>query len=84
MTGPVIFGANGGSLMGGGEAGPEAIAPISTLKSYIEEALGAALDQRGGVDYDRIESICKVIISGCSPTIQVGDRELGRVIREVL
>lgn len=84
MTSPVIFGSNGGSLMGGGEDGPEAIAPISTLKSYIEEALGAALDRQSGVDYDRIESICKTIIAGCSPTIQVSDRELGRIIREVL
>lgn len=34
---PTIFGANGDSLMGGGEAGKEAVLPIDLLKSYIRE-----------------------------------------------
>lgn len=33
---PTIFGQNGNTLMGGGEAGPEAIAPISELRKYIK------------------------------------------------
>ena len=36
LTKPTIFGQNGNNLMGGGEAGPEAIAPISELRKYIK------------------------------------------------
>lgn len=39
LTSPTIFGMQGGSLLGGGEAGPEAVLPISTLKSYISDSL---------------------------------------------
>jgi phage-related minor tail protein len=38
MTRPTIFGMNGNSLMAGGEAGPEAILPISKLEDYIDNA----------------------------------------------
>lgn len=34
---PTIFGANGGSLMAGGEAGQEAVLPIDLLRKYIRE-----------------------------------------------
>ena len=33
---PTIFGQSGGRLLGGGEAGPEAVLPISLLKEYID------------------------------------------------
>lgn len=36
---PTIFGQMGNTLLGGGEAGPEAIAPIETLQSYIRDAV---------------------------------------------
>ena len=41
MTDPTAFGFNpySGKVMAGGEAGPEAIAPISTLQSYVQEAV---------------------------------------------
>jgi hypothetical protein len=35
---PAIFGRMGDTFLGGGEAGPEAIAPIDTLQKYIREA----------------------------------------------
>ena len=38
---PTIFGQMGGTLLGGGEAGAEAIAPIDVLQSYIREAVRA-------------------------------------------
>ena len=38
---PTAFGINGNNLMVGGEAGPEAIAPIDTLQNYIAEAVAA-------------------------------------------
>ena len=44
MNDPTIFGFNPftGKAMGGGEAGAEAIAPISTLKQYVTEAVNEA------------------------------------------
>lgn len=37
LNSPTIFGMNGSSMMGGGEAGKEAVLPIDLLKSYIRE-----------------------------------------------
>ena len=39
LEGPTLFGAQNGRLLGGGEAGPEAVAPISTLQGYIRDAI---------------------------------------------
>ncbi len=43
MTKPTIFGASGGNLLGGGEAGDEAILPLSTLwdklRQFIQEEI---------------------------------------------
>ena len=41
MEKPTVFGVNGNQLMAGGEAGPEAIAPIDVLQGYIAEAVAA-------------------------------------------
>ena len=44
MTRPTVFGRNGNNMMVGGEAGPEAILPISKLEEYmaniVEERMG--------------------------------------------
>ena len=39
LTKPTIFGQNGNSLMVGGEAGKEAVAPLSDLMAYVEAAV---------------------------------------------
>lgn len=36
---PTIFGMSGNTLLGGGEAGKEAVAPIETLQAYIRDAV---------------------------------------------
>jgi hypothetical protein len=41
LTQPTIFGSMGDTLLGGGEAGAEAIAPITVLQDYIRAAVGA-------------------------------------------
>lgn len=41
LTQPTIFGRMGDTLLGGGEAGAEAIAPIDLLQGYIRAAVGA-------------------------------------------
>lgn len=38
---PTIFGSIGNTLLGGGEAGKEAIAPIDVLQDYVREAVKA-------------------------------------------
>ena len=40
---PTAFGVNGSSLMVGGEAGPEAVAPIATLQGYVRAAVAEAM-----------------------------------------
>lgn len=47
LTKPTIFGANGNSLMVGGEAGKEAVAPLSDLMAYVEKAVA---NQIGGME----------------------------------
>ena len=39
MTNPTMFGLNGNKAMIGGEAGPEAILPISILRQYVREEM---------------------------------------------
>lgn len=41
LTKPTIFGAMGNTLLGGGEAGMEAVAPIDLLQGYIRAAVRA-------------------------------------------
>ena len=45
LTKPTIFGANGGNFMAGGEAGKEAVAPLSDLMSYVERAVANQIGQ---------------------------------------
>ena len=42
LTKPTIFGSNRNGLMGGGEAGDEAILPIDNLKGYVVDAVETA------------------------------------------
>lgn len=54
LTGPTIFGANGGSLLGGGEAGKEAVLPLSELwsnmKSVVAGVVGNQPESGGAAD----------------------------------
>lgn len=45
LTEPTIFGMNGPNAMVGGEAGPEAVAPIETLMKFINIAVLNALNE---------------------------------------
>ena len=51
LSKPTIFGAIGSTMLGGGEAGKEAIAPIDTLQAYIRTAVK-----------DRDEALMRTII----------------------
>lgn len=53
---PTIFGMNGPNAMVGGEAGPEAVAPISTLMDYVRTAVQEG-NSTGGIDYSRLLTV---------------------------
>lgn len=48
LNSPTIFGAAGGRLLGGGEAGPEAIVGVDSLRSMIFDAVAAVGGGFGG------------------------------------
>lgn len=47
LTSPTIFGMQGGHLLGGGEAGAEAVLPLSNLQAMITEGMTEALGNGG-------------------------------------
>lgn len=51
MMNPTIFGLNGSSLMAGGEAGPEAILPLSDFYDKLENILTTRLNTTGMEKY---------------------------------
>lgn len=64
LNSPTIFGAMGGNLLGGGEAGPEAVVGVDSLRGMIGEAVAAAANGLGGditipvyIGQQRIETI---------------------------
>lgn len=64
LTGPTIFGANGGSLLGGGEAGKEAVLPLSELwsnmKSVVAGVVGRQPETNGAADmFEKIRLLIK-------------------------
>jgi len=64
LTGPTIFGANGGSFLGGGEAGKEAVLPLSELwsnmKSVVAGVVGRQPETGGAADmFERIKQLVK-------------------------
>ena len=72
---PTIFGSNGGNPMVGGEAGPEAVAPISVLQGYVADAVAAA-DSRGA------DMICDAIerLADRVTVLEVNGREIATAI----
>lgn len=66
LNGPTIFGQNGDSLMVGGEAGKEVVAPLGDLLGYMMDALDAKFAQGdGGALADAIEALASrpVVVS---------------------
>lgn len=49
LNSPTIFGAMGGNLLGGGEAGPEAVVGVDSLRSMIGDAVAAAGGMGGDI-----------------------------------
>ncbi|MCS8593074.1 phage tail tape measure protein [Enterococcus faecium] len=50
LTKPTIFGTSGNKLLGGGEAGKEAVAPLDKLMAYIQKAVDVGLSKKQATD----------------------------------
>ena len=69
---------------GVGEAGPEAVTPITVLQTYVADAVERGLErlqrtERDPIDYDRLA----MAMAKVHTTVEYNGREFGRVIREV-
>lgn len=75
MMNPTIFGLNGSSLMAGGEAGPEAILPLSDFYDKLENILTSRLNTSG------MEKYLAVIAANSGKGIYLDDGTLvGRLL----
>ena len=80
LNSPTIFGSNGNSLMGGGEAGKEAVLPIDLLRSYIRE------ENQGNnkVLAQMIAEAMSRIPLTVENNIQLGDKKLADVLVDAI
>lgn len=72
LNDPTAFGMNGNKVMVGGEAGPEAIAPISTLQKYVSDSVASQ-------NAELIEVLYKILAA-----ILAMDGNMGENMREAL
>lgn len=72
---PTLFGQLGNNLLGGGEAGPEAVLPIDNLKRYIREANA---EQVGDISAALKQSI-KEALREIGPGIWLDDEKIGEI-----
>ncbi len=77
---PTIFGRNGDKLLGGGEAGPEAVMPISLLKQYIRDEM-----QHNNLALAEflVEAVKSLEINA-ENNIYIGDKRLYQIITEMV
>lgn len=68
-------------VKGVGEAGPEAVSPISVLQTYVGSAVQRYAPQ---FDYDRMGEKVAGACAKLGISIEVDKRQLGRVVREVI
>lgn len=68
---PTIFGQNGNSFMGGGEAGKEAVLPIELLKSYMREEN----ESNNSVLASMIADVIQKMTLVCQNDIYIGDKK---------
>lgn len=91
MDDPTIFGMNGNRLMVGGEAGPEAIAPIDTLQGYVASAVASqnmmlveALERIHSAILSMDENMGGHMKEALDDTaFKINNREFGRLVRGV-
>lgn len=72
---PTLFGQLGDNLLGGGEAGPEAVLPIDNLKRYIREANAEQLGEMAAAMKQAIKDALREI----GPGIWLDDEKVGEI-----
>lgn len=76
MTAPTIFGAAGGSLLGGGEAGDEAILPLSVLWEKMGKFIQNALKGDGEKNRPNIQGVFRELVKKETRTIEKREKIL--------
>lgn len=77
---PTIFGQSGGNFLGGGEAGKEAVLPISLLKDYIREENRA----NNGLLVGAIKEALSELNLVAENNIYIGDRKVADVLTDMV
>lgn len=83
LTKPTIFGYANGSFQGGGEAGHEAVLPISLLSDYIENGMMKFIAAIPQIDYERFGEAVVDANSKRDTKLVINGREAGRILEEI-
>jgi hypothetical protein len=75
MTEPTIFGAAGGKFLGGGEAGDEAILPLSKLWDKLHKFIQGEMDEKSDGGNSTMCSIVQAISSKETKTLEKKESE---------
>lgn len=80
LNSPTIFGMNGNNLLGGGEAGKEAVLPIDNLRQYIREENQA----NNAVIVEMIRAALSELNIVAENNIYLGDSKLITVLTDMI
>lgn len=76
------------TLFGGGEAGAEGILPLERNTWWMDKLADIVTVRMAGqtqaIDYDRLQGLVRELVDGMTQPIYFKDREVGRIVREVL
>ena len=76
------------TLFGGGEAGAEVILPLERNTWWMDKLADIVTVRMAGqpqaIDYDRLQGLVRELVDGMTQPIYFKDREVGRMVREVL
>lgn len=76
------------TLFGGGEAGAEGILPLERNTWWMDKLADIVTVRMAGqtqaIDYDRLQGLVRELVDGMTQSIYFKDREVGRMVREVL
>lgn len=83
MTAPTIFGAAGGKLLGGGEAGDEAILPLSALWDKLKVFIHNEMDQDEDKSRGSVGSVISALTRKETRTLESKEKVTERDIQEL-
>lgn len=78
---PTLIPTLNGTMHGVGEAGPEAVSPINVLQDYIGAAVRRFMPTP--IDYDKLAYKIAEACANVDISLEISDREFGRIVREV-